>query len=113
MAEQTNEILEVMATDTNLKNYDEAYANFDWKEVEKEFSWATTGKVNVAYEAIDRHVDNGKGDRIALYYSDATRDESYTFAEMKSLSNKFANVLRKYGVQKGDRVFIFMLCSAL
>ena len=108
MAEQTNEILEVMATDTNLKNYDEAYANFDWKEVEKEFSWATTGKVNVAYEAIDRHVDNGKGDRIALYYSDATRDESYTFAEMKSLSNKFANVLRKYGVQKGDRVFIFM-----
>ena len=108
MAEQTSEILDVVATDYNLKNYDETYANFDWAEVEKEFSWATTGKVNVAYEAIDRHVDNGKGDRIALYYSDATRDESYTFAEMKALSNKFANVLRKYGVQKGDRVFIFM-----
>jgi acetyl-CoA synthetase len=105
---QNQELIEVMASEFNLKDYDEAYASFDWKDVEKEFSWYSTGKVNVAYEAIDRHVDEGRGDDIALYYSDAVRDEKYTFADMKALSNKFGNVLKKYGVKKGDRVFIFM-----
>ncbi|ARU63368.1 acetate--CoA ligase [Tumebacillus avium] len=105
---QHKELLDVMATDSNLQNYEDAYATFDWKDVEQEFSWNTTGNVNAAYEAIDRHVENGRGDDIALYYSDPVRDESYTFAELKALSNKFGNVLKKYGVNKGDRVFIFM-----
>ncbi|MFC3773815.1 acetate--CoA ligase, partial [Paenibacillus sp. GCM10012303] len=43
-----------------------------------------------------------------LYYSDATRDEAVTYGQMKANSNKFGNVLRKLGVGKGDRVFIFM-----
>ncbi|MFD2169078.1 acetate--CoA ligase [Tumebacillus lipolyticus] len=105
---QNQDLIEVMASEYNMKAYEEAYATFDWKDVEKEFSWHETGRVNAAYEAIDRHVENGRGDDIALYYSDPARDERYTFAEMKALSNKFGNVLKKYGVQKGDRVFIFM-----
>jgi acetyl-CoA synthetase len=108
MADKTNELIPVMASEYNLKNYDEAYATFDWAEVEKAFSWHETGKVNAAYEAIDRHVDNGRGDHVALHYSDADREESYTFAQLQALSNQFGNVLRQYGVKKGDRVFIFM-----
>jgi len=108
MTEKTNELINVMAADSNMGSYEDAYASFNWADVEQEFSFATTGRVNAAYEAIDRHVDSGRGGKIALKYSDATREESYTFAEMKALSNKFANVLRKYGVTKGDRVFIFM-----
>jgi len=108
MAEKTQEFIEATATNPNLKDYDEAYATFDWADVEKEFSWYNTGKVNAAYEAIDRHVDNGRGDHTALIYSDATREETYTFNDLKALSNKFGNVLRSYGVEKGDRVFIFM-----
>lgn len=93
----------------NLTNYDKVYNNFDWKEVEKEFSWYDSGKVNMAHECIDRHVDNGKGDKIALHYKDDKRQESYTFNEMKSNVNKAANVLKdKANVEKGDRVFIFM-----
>lgn len=92
----------------NLKNYEEAVQNFDWEDVRKTFSWHKTGKVNLAYEAIDYHAENGKGEQVALYYSDARRDESYTFAEMKTFSNKAANVLKEANVQKGDRVFIFM-----
>ncbi|KKI86462.1 acetate--CoA ligase [Shouchella clausii] len=92
----------------NLKNYEEAVQNFDWEDVRKTFSWHKTGKVNLAYEAIDYHVENGKGEQVALYYSDARRDESYTFAEMKTFSNKAANVLKEANVKKGDRVFIFM-----
>jgi acetyl-CoA synthetase len=106
--EKQPDIIKATATDANLKNYEEARRTFSWAEVEKQFSWYTTGKVNMAYEAIDRHVESGLGDKPALLYSDATRDETVTFAQMKANSNKFGNVLRKLGVAKGDRVFIFM-----
>jgi acetyl-CoA synthetase len=92
----------------NLKSYDEAVLNMDWKEIEKQFSWHETGKVNIVYEAIDRHVDNGNGDKVALFYTDGERDEQYTYAQLRQLSSQFANGLRSQGVQKGDRVFIFM-----
>ncbi|MGN7468660.1 acetate--CoA ligase [Brevibacillus sp. SAFN-007a] len=92
----------------NLENYDETYARFDWKDVEKQFSWYETGKVNMAYEAIDRHLSTERKDKVALLYSDLTREESYTFAQLSELSNKFGNVLRDLGIKKGDRVFVFM-----
>ncbi|RKD27023.1 acetate--CoA ligase [Ammoniphilus oxalaticus] len=92
----------------NLKNYEEAYKTFDWSEVEKEFTWYETGKVNMAYEAIDKHCETHRKNKVALYYSDANRDEQYTFLDLKRLSNKFANILKELGIVKGDRVFIFM-----
>lgn len=93
----------------NLQDYQEAYKIFDWKEAEKVFSWAETGKVNMAYEAIDRHAESFRKNKVALFYRDENRYEKYTFNEMKNWSNKAGNVLKKYGhVEKGDRVFIFM-----
>ncbi|CCU59479.1 acetate--CoA ligase [Bacillus subtilis] len=95
--------------DHNLKNYEETYRHFDWTEAEKHFSWHETGKLNAAYEAIDRHAESFRKNKVALYYKDAKRDEKYTFKEMKEESNRAGNVLRRYGnVEKGDRVFIFM-----
>ena len=41
------------------------YQDFDWDKV-KSFSWNETGKINMAYECIDRHVDNGKSDKLHL-----------------------------------------------
>ncbi len=93
----------------NLTEYEKIYQIFKWEDVENAFSWSETGKVNMAYECIDRHVDEGKGDKIALNYKDDVRKESYTFNELKQKSNQAANVLKtKAQVQKGDRVFIFM-----
>lgn len=93
----------------NLQDYTETYRNFDWSEVEKTFTWSETGKVNMAYECIDKHVDQGRGDKVALHYQDEQRTESYTFTEMNDRSNQAANVLKdKANVNKGDRVFIFM-----
>ncbi|WP_152392284.1 acetate--CoA ligase [Paenibacillus guangzhouensis] len=108
MGNVQGEIIEAVASSSNLGKYEDVYSQFKWEEIEKNFSWYTTGQVNMAYEAIDRHVEQGLGDKVALYYSDATRDEQYTFAEMKAKSNQFANVLRKHGIQRGERVFIFM-----
>lgn len=99
----------VLTGDYNLKDYNEMYKQFDWKETEKEFSWSQTGLVNMAYEAIDRHAEGFRKNKIALYYRDGDRNEKYTFKEMKVMSNKAGNLLKEYGnVEKGDRVFIFM-----
>ncbi|HAQ07535.1 MAG TPA: acetate--CoA ligase [Bacillus bacterium] len=103
------EALPVTQGNHNLKNYVELKESFDWSEVEKEFSWHDTGRVNIAYEAIDRHARGYRKNKVALYYQDGVRKEKYTFKEMKEMSNKAGNVLKTYGdVEKGDRVFIFM-----
>lgn len=92
-----------------LHNYEETAANFDWAEIEKEFSWFESGKVNMAYEAIDRHAESYRKNKVALYYKDQNRNESYTFYEMKRMSNRAANLLKANStLEKGDRIFIFM-----
>ncbi|MFC4558518.1 acetate--CoA ligase [Virgibacillus kekensis] len=95
--------------DYNLKNYDKMRDSFSWDEVKKNFSWNETGKVNIAYEAIDRHAENpDKKDKVALLYSSPDREEQLTFDDLSKKSNQFANVLKKYNVKKGDRVFLFL-----
>ena len=92
----------------NLMDY-QSMKDFDWSSVEQEFSWFETGKLNIAYEAIDKHANSAMKNKIALCYSDTIRNESYTFFDMMIQSNKAANVLKEYGnVVKEDRVFIFM-----
>jgi len=101
--------LPAVSGDFNLRDYDEMYKNFEWKEVEKNFSWSESGKVNIAFEAIDRHALGNRKNKVALYYKNADRNEKYTFKEMMENSNRAGNVLKdKGGVVKGDRVFVFM-----
>lgn len=92
----------------NIKNYQETYEKFRWEEVEKDFSWYTSGKVNIAYEAVDKHAQTWRKNKIALYYVNDFREEKYTYQELMLLSNRFANVLKGLGIKKGDRVFVFM-----
>ncbi|AEI42447.1 acetate--CoA ligase [Paenibacillus mucilaginosus] len=107
--DQTNvESIAPVTAQSNMKNYEEERAGFRWEDVEATFSWSQTGKLNAAYEAIDRHAESSRRDKVALYYSDDRRDEQYTYLEMKQQSNRFGNVLKGLGVGKGDRVFIFM-----
>ncbi|TDQ39086.1 acetate--CoA ligase [Aureibacillus halotolerans] len=92
-----------------LQSYDKTRDSFSWEQVEKEFSWHRTGRINMAYEAIDRHAEGALKDKIALHYRDNNRSESYTFEEMRQLSNRAGHLLRSTAqVQKGERVFIFM-----
>lgn len=55
-----DETIAVKTTGNNLQDYENTYKSFRWEEVEQQFTWAKTGKVNAGYEAIDRHVDEGK-----------------------------------------------------
>ncbi|HIW34055.1 MAG TPA: acetate--CoA ligase [Candidatus Paenibacillus intestinavium] len=108
MNELHQERIAATVTNGNLQSYEQARENFSWEQIEQQLSWSTTGKVNMAYEVMDRHVDNGKGNKVALIYSDQQREESYTYAQLSKGSNQFANALRKLGIHKGERVFIFM-----
>lgn len=95
--------------DFNLTDYSVEKQNFNWETVNGAFSWNETGKVNMAYETIDRHAESAKANQIALYYEDSKRKESYTFREMKKWTNKAANIFSNHSdLKKGDRLFIFM-----
>lgn len=72
------------------------------------FSWTDGGKGNIVYEAVDRHMSNGCGGDTALYYFDGTREETYTFEQISRLSSRFGRGLLGLGIEKGERVFLFM-----
>ncbi|MDP5273321.1 acetate--CoA ligase [Chengkuizengella axinellae] len=108
MGKMNEEKLEVVASKANLQDYETFRSGFEWEQIKRDFSWYDSGKVNMAHEAIDRHAESNLKDKVALYYSDPVRDESYTFADMKNKSNQAGNILKSLGIHKGERVFIFM-----
>ena len=71
--------------------------------------WYVGGKLNAAYNCVDRHVDEGNGDRVAFHWVGEPGDtRSVTYAELKDEVCKAANALTELGVQKGDRVAIYL-----
>ena len=101
--------LPVIKGDYLLKDYKHMAAEFSWTHAEKVFSWYESGKVNIAYEAVDRHAESFRKNKVALYYKDADRKEAYTYNEMKKMTNKAANVFHNHSsLKKGDRLFVFM-----
>jgi len=75
-----------------------------------EIKWFEGGKLNVSYNCLDRHVEAGFGNQTALIWegNDPAEDKSYTYSELLDEVSKFANVLKFNGIQKGDRVCIYM-----
>jgi acetyl-CoA synthetase len=67
-------------------------------------------KTNITYNCLDRNVENGLGDRVAILWegNEPGEDAKYTYAQLKDEVCKFANVLKDKGVRKGDRVSIYM-----
>ena len=82
--------------------------NFNFKE--GKIKWYENGKLNISYNCLDRHVDSGKGDKKAIIWegNNPDEDKSFTYTELLSQVKKFANVLKNLGVEKGDRVCIYM-----
>jgi acetyl-CoA synthetase len=71
--------------------------------------WFDGGRLNVAYNCLDRHVLAGRGDRVAFYWEGEPGDARViTYAELLDEVCRFANVLRSLGVTKGDRVNIYL-----
>jgi acetyl-CoA synthetase len=88
----------------NLLDYAATRAAFTWESVRRELAGLPGGGLNIAWEAVDRHAAS---DRVAFRFlsaQGAARDVSY--AELARLTSRFANLLRRLGVGRGDRVFV-------
>jgi acetyl-CoA synthetase len=90
----------------NLPDYSEAARTFSWAQARSLLEGLPGGGLNIAHEAIERHVRAGRGGKLALRWigrDDVVRDFSY--AALQAEANRFANVLGQSGIGKGDRVF--------
>ncbi len=74
------------------------------------YAWFSGGVLNTCYNALDRHVIAGRGEQAALIYDSPVTgtQRTYTYAELLEKVAKFAGVLRSLGVEKGDRVVVYM-----
>ena len=74
------------------------------------YQWFKGGKINTCYNALDRHVDEGNGDRLALIYDSPItgNKSSYTYSVMRDRVAEIAGALKNQGVVKGDRIIIYM-----
>ncbi|MDO5645741.1 MAG: acetate--CoA ligase [Dermabacter sp.] len=71
--------------------------------------WFHDGMLNVAYNCLDRHVETGNGDRVALHWEGEPGDQrTLTYADMTAEVKRLANVLESLGITKGDRVAIYL-----
>jgi propionyl-CoA synthetase len=74
------------------------------------YRWFTGGMLNTCYNALDLHVDRGRGKQRALVYDSPLTDtiRAYTYAELRDAVARMAGALRRQGVERGDRVIIYM-----
>ncbi len=71
--------------------------------------WFSGGTTNIAYNCLDRHLENGRADKTAIIWEGEPGDsKSFTYRELHAEVGKFANVLKKHGIKKGDRVTLYM-----
>ena len=108
--------------------YEEADADFEgwWERWAKELDWFepwqtvlewdapwakwfTEGKLNASHNCLDRHVEAGRGDKVAYHWIGEDGDtRDITYAELLEMTQRFANVMKSLGVEKGDVVGIYM-----
>ncbi|MEZ5343642.1 MAG: acetyl-coenzyme A synthetase N-terminal domain-containing protein [Acidimicrobiales bacterium] len=71
--------------------------------------WFVGGELNITYNCLDRHVEAGRGDKVAYHWEGEPGDKvAITYSELLTEVKKFANVLLGFGIENGDRVAIYM-----
>ena len=86
----------------------DSVSDVDYKKAD--IKWFLNGKLNVSYNCLDRHIEEGNGDKTAIIWegNDPAEDKKYSYSELLIEVKKFANVLKSNGVIKGDRVCLYM-----
>ena len=101
------------------KFWDEAAKDVKWFSPYKKildssnppfYRWFPDGKINTCFNAIDKHVDEGNGSRTAIIYDSPVTSKkiSFSYSEVKKIVSNFAGALKNFGIQKGDRIIIYM-----
>lgn len=102
-----DEFWSALAADLNWNKHWNRVIDMDAKPVPR---WFAGGKINTCYNALDRHIDNGQGDKTALIYDSAMtgKQQHFTYEELKQRTAVFAGAMARQGITKGDRVIIYM-----
>ena len=106
MTEETLRKEEHHRTAVNMPDYNRAVDNFSWQEASEAMGGPKPDMLNIAYEAVDRQVDDGHGDTIALRWK--ARDgkhKDFSYADLKRETDRFGRLLHDLGVNPGDRVY--------
>ncbi|MEL1230300.1 MAG: acetate--CoA ligase [Candidatus Neomarinimicrobiota bacterium] len=85
-----------------------AVSNHDF--VNGKIEWFAGGKLNACYNCIDRHIEQGHGEKTAIIWegNDPNQSQKYSYNDLLKEVSKFSNALKELGVQKGDRVCLYM-----
>jgi acetyl-CoA synthetase len=91
----------------NLGDYERGRATFTWAAARALLDGLPNGRgLNIAHEAVDRHATGGRRDHVAIrWLGKLGQVEDYTYARLRTLTDRFANALDTLGVRRGDRVF--------
>jgi len=90
----------------NLLDYEQYVKNFNWDDIASNFEKLPNGGLNIAHEVIDRHANGDNANKDALIWLGSKGERKvYSFLDMKKQTSKFANILKKLGIKKGERVF--------
>ena len=92
----------------NLHDYRDARRTFSWDKARRELDGLPGNLgLNIAHEAVDRHAAGPRANHLALRWLGKKGEvQDYSYAELRDLTNRFANLLQRLGVGKGDRVFV-------
>ena len=88
---------------------DAARERISWDDARKAIAGLPGGGLNISYEALDRHVSEGHGERRAIRWLGQDGElRDFTYQDLLGHASRFANVLAKHGINKGDRLFSMM-----
>ena len=101
--------IDQFAVKPNLGEYDSARHSITWEQIRSELDGHPGGGLNIAYECLDRHLKTDRRHKVAMIWEGKDGEqETYTFEQFTKEANRVANGLKSLGVEKGDRVFMFL-----
>jgi len=94
---------------SNVGSYEERYRGFDWKMAEEDLGYGRGGIHNLAYYCSERHCESGLGGKLGLIWEGFTGEvKRFTYDDIRTYSNSFAQFFLEQGLGAGDRICLFM-----
>jgi len=94
---------------SNIGSYEERLNNFDWSLSEQELGYSQGDVINIGWYCTDRNCERGLAEKTAFIWENAAGDErTYTFDDMRVLTNTIASYLKDLGLEPGDRICLFL-----